>query len=352
MIEFHLETRSGVPTYLQIVQQVRQAVRLGVLRPGDQAADGQGRRGHLTVNPNTVLKAYRDLDREGLVEGRRGVGTFVAAGVAPLPPGDVQDLRSRLEGWIARARGAGLDDDAMAALFMDTLRARRRSGALHDRDQHARTRQALRLKWALRDCTIEVPEGSVTALVGPNGAGKTTLLQLAVGLTRPSAGHVTVLGLSPRRTRRSCRASGSSLREHPLHRGFTVAETLKLGRKLNPGWDDALAHERLQRLDLPLDRTVGRLSGGQRAQVALTVALAKRPELLLLDEPVASLDPLARREFLNALMEAVSETGVTVILSSHIVAELERVCDHLVNLARRAPSSPARSTRSSRAIAC
>ena len=188
-------------------------------------------------------------------------------------------------------------------------------------------------KWALRDCTIEVPEGSVTALVGPNGAGKTTLLQLAVGLTRPSAGDVTVLGLSPRDPALLPRV-GFVGQEHPLHRGFTVAETLKLGRKLNPGWDDALAHERVQRLDLPLDRTVGRLSGGQRAQVALTVALAKRPELLLLDEPVASLDPLARREFLNALMEAVSETGLTVILSSHIVAELERVCDHLVILAQ------------------
>jgi ABC-2 type transport system ATP-binding protein len=187
-------------------------------------------------------------------------------------------------------------------------------------------------KWALRDCTIEVPEGSVTALVGPNGAGKTTLLQLAVGLTRPSAGDVTVLGLSPRDPALLARV-GFVGQEHPLHRGFTVAETLKLGRKLNPGWDDALAHERAQRLDLPLDRTVGRLSGGQRAQVALTVAVAKRPELLLLDEPVASLDPLARREFLNSLMEAVSETGLTVILSSHIVAELERVCDHLVILA-------------------
>jgi ABC-2 type transport system ATP-binding protein len=187
-------------------------------------------------------------------------------------------------------------------------------------------------KWALRDCTIEVPEGSVTALVGPNGAGKTTLLQLAVGLTRPSAGDVTVLGLSPRDPALLSRV-GFVGQEHPLHRGFTVAETLKLGRKLNPGWDDALAHERVQRLDLPLDRTVGRLSGGQRAQVALTVALAKRPELLLLDEPVASLDPLARREFLNGLMEAVSETGLTVILSSHIIAELERVCDHLVILA-------------------
>jgi ABC-2 type transport system ATP-binding protein len=188
-------------------------------------------------------------------------------------------------------------------------------------------------KWALRDCTIEVPEGSVTALVGPNGAGKTTLLQLAVGLTRPSAGDVTVLGLSPRDPALLARV-GFVGQEHPLHRGFTVAETLKLGRKLNPGWDDALAHERVQRLDLPLDRTVGRLSGGQRAQVALTVALAKRPELLLLDEPVASLDPLARREFLNSLMEAVSETGLTVILSSHIIAELERVCDHLVILAQ------------------
>jgi ABC-2 type transport system ATP-binding protein len=188
-------------------------------------------------------------------------------------------------------------------------------------------------KWALQDCTIEVPEGSVTALVGPNGAGKTTLLQLAVGLSRPSAGDVTVLGLSPRDPALLARV-GFVGQEHPLHRGFTVAETLKLGRRLNPGWDDTLAHERVQRLDLPLDRAVGRLSGGQRAQVALTVALAKRPELLLLDEPVASLDPLARREFLNSLMEAVSETGLTVILSSHIIAELERVCDHLVILAQ------------------
>ena len=188
-------------------------------------------------------------------------------------------------------------------------------------------------KWALRDCTIEVPEGSVTALVGPNGAGKTTLLQLAVGLTQPSAGEVAVLGLSPRDPALLARV-GFVGQEHPLHRGFTVAETMRLGRKLNPGWDDALAHERLRQLDLPLDRTVGRLSGGQRAQVALTVALAKRPEVLLLDEPVASLDPLARREFLNGLMEAVTETGLTVILSSHIVAELERVCDHLVILAQ------------------
>jgi ABC-2 type transport system ATP-binding protein len=186
-------------------------------------------------------------------------------------------------------------------------------------------------KWALRDCDLEVPTGSVTALVGPNGAGKTTLLQLAVGLSDPSAGEVRVLGLSPQADAAEVLPRlGFVAQEHPLYRGFTVAEMLRLGRELNPTWDEAVARERIARLGLPLDKKVGKLSGGQQAQVALTLALAKRPELLLLDEPVASLDPLARREFLNTVMEVVTETGVTVVLSSHIVADLERVCDHLV----------------------
>jgi ABC-2 type transport system ATP-binding protein len=127
---------------------------------------------------------------------------------------------------------------------------------------------------------------------------------------------------------------GFVAQEHPLHRGFTLAEMLELGRRLNPRWDGGAARERLARLDLDLGQKVGRLSGGQQAQVALTLALAKRPELLLLDEPVASLDPLARRDFLSALMEAAAEGGLTVVLSSHIVADLERVCDHLVILSR------------------
>ena len=189
--------------------------------------------------------------------------------------------------------------------------------------------------WALSECTLEVPAGSVTALVGPNGAGKTTLLQLAVGLTKPTVGEVRVLGLSPRDDAMSVLPRlGFVAQEHPLHRGFTVGETLKLGRKLNPSWDDRVAHDRIERLGLALEHKVGKLSGGQQAQVALTLALAKRPELLLLDEPVASLDPLARREFLNSVMEVVTETGMTVVLSSHIVADLERVCDHLVILAQ------------------
>jgi ABC-2 type transport system ATP-binding protein len=189
-------------------------------------------------------------------------------------------------------------------------------------------------KWALSDCTLEIPRGSVCALVGPNGAGKTTLLQLAVGLLDPSAGSVEVLGLSPREDAAELLPRiGFVAQEHPLHKGLSIGEMVRYGRSMNPTFDEALARERIQRLNLPMSQKTGKLSGGQQAQVALTLALAKRPELLILDEPVASLDPLARREFLGTVMEAVTETGMTVLLSSHIVADLERVCDHLVILA-------------------
>lgn len=188
--------------------------------------------------------------------------------------------------------------------------------------------------WALRDCSLAIPARSVVALVGPNGAGKTTLLHLLVGLSQPTVGEARVLGCSPRQQLSLVLPRvGFVAQDHPLYRGFTLAEMLKLGRKLNPRWDDDLATRRTAGLGIPLGKKVGTLSGGQQAQVALTLALAKRPDLLVLDEPVASLDPLARREFLQALMEAVADEGLTVILSSHIVAELERVCDHLVILA-------------------
>jgi ABC-2 type transport system ATP-binding protein len=188
--------------------------------------------------------------------------------------------------------------------------------------------------WALRDCSVAIPAGSVAALVGPNGAGKTTLLHMLIGLSEPTAGEATVFGWSPREQPQLVLPRvGFVAQEHPLYRGFKLAEMLKFGAKLNPRWDDDLARRRLERLGLPLEQKVGKLSGGQQAQVALTMALAKRPELLLLDEPVAALDPLARREFLQGLMEAVAEDGLTVLLSSHIVAELERVCDFLVILA-------------------
>ncbi|HEX5261445.1 MAG TPA: ABC transporter ATP-binding protein [Gaiellales bacterium] len=187
--------------------------------------------------------------------------------------------------------------------------------------------------WALRDCSLAIPQGQVAALVGPNGAGKTTLLHLATGILGPTRGRVEVFGWSPHEQPLMVLARvGFVAQDHPLYRGFTVAEMLRVGRKLNPRWDEQIARGRLDRLGIGLEQRVGKLSGGQQAQVALVLALAKRPELLVLDEPVASLDPLARREFLQALMDAVAEDGLSVLLSSHILADLERVCDYLVIL--------------------
>ena len=186
--------------------------------------------------------------------------------------------------------------------------------------------------WALRDCSLHLPEGRIAALVGPNGAGKSTLLHMAVGLLRPDAGAVRVLGESPYDNGAVLSEIGFVAQDTPLYRDFTASELIKMGGKLNRRWDSDLARNRLAQLGLPPDKPVGKLSGGQRAQVALALAMAKRPRLLLLDEPVASLDPLARHEFLQALMGSVAESGVTVLLSSHVLADLERVCDYLIVL--------------------
>jgi ABC-2 type transport system ATP-binding protein len=186
---------------------------------------------------------------------------------------------------------------------------------------------------ALSDCTLDIPSGRVVGLVGPNGAGKTTLLQLAVGMLRPTAGSIEVLGGRPASGTDQLAKVGYVAQDTPTYANLTVAEHLRLGAHLNPHWDDAVAQRRIDRLGLDRKRPAGKLSGGQRAQLALTLAVAKRPDLLVLDEPVASLDPLARREFLRNLMEFTAESGASVILSSHLVADLERVCDFLIVLA-------------------
>jgi len=189
-----------------------------------------------------------------------------------------------------------------------------------------------RRRWALADCTLEIPAGHVTGLVGPNGAGKTTLLSIAVGMLRPTTGSIEVCGGRPGAGADQLAKVGFVAQDTPTYPGLTVDEHLRLGAHLNPGWDDAVARSRIGRLGLDPGQRAGKLSGGQRAQLALTLGLAKRPELLILDEPVASLDPLARREFLQILMEAVAEHELSVVLSSHVVSDLERVCDHVVVL--------------------
>lgn len=189
-----------------------------------------------------------------------------------------------------------------------------------------------RRRWALTDCTLSIPAGHVVGLVGPNGAGKTTLLQLTTGLLAPTTGTIEVLGGQPASSPAQLARVGFVAQDTPTYAGLSVADHLRLGAHLNPGWDGDLARHRIEQLHLDLAQRAGKLSGGQRAQLALTLAIAKRPELLVLDEPIASLDPLARRDFLQILMETVAEHEVSVVMSSHLVADLERVCDYLVVL--------------------
>lgn len=187
--------------------------------------------------------------------------------------------------------------------------------------------------WALENCDISVPTGSVSALVGPNGAGKSTLLKLLTGLSSASSGNSDVLGKVPKQNEDFLEDIGYLAQEIPLYKALNADDHIAMGKHLNKRWDEAFIRKRLTELSIPLKRPVGKLSGGQRAQVALALALAKKPKLLLLDEPVAALDPLARHDFLSSLAQAVADGGLTVIMSSHLLADLERVSDHVIVLA-------------------
>ncbi len=186
--------------------------------------------------------------------------------------------------------------------------------------------------WALRECTLAIPGGHVAALVGPNGAGKTTLLNLTVGLAAPTVGVVTVLGGMAAGSPAALDGIAFVAQDTPLYKNLSAADMLHMTRNLNRRFDEAYAKARLGELGIPMDRRAGRMSGGQQAQLALTLALARRPELLVLDEPMAMLDPLARHDFMAAVMTAIADDGVSVLLSSHVLAELERVADYLVLL--------------------
>ena len=188
--------------------------------------------------------------------------------------------------------------------------------------------------WALRDCTLAIPAGHVAALVGPNGAGKTTLLNLAVGLADPTAGAVTVLDGKPAGSPAALDGIAFVAQDTPVYKNLSAGDMLHLTRNLNRRFDQSYAEARLSELGIPLSRRAGRLSGGQRAQLALTLGLARRPRLLVLDEPVAMLDPVARHDFMALVMTAMAAEGVSVLLSSHVLADLERVADYLILVSR------------------
>jgi len=190
-------------------------------------------------------------------------------------------------------------------------------------------------KWGLRNCTFSLPKGRVAALVGSNGAGKSTLLRMAAGITRPTTGDIAVFGTSPGlRSMDALIRIGYLDQERPLYKTFKVSEMLRMGRELNPRWDDSAARSYLSDLDIPLNARVGKLSVGQQAQVAVTLCIAKRPDILLLDEPVAALDPLARSQLMQVLLSSVAEYGTTVLLSSHALSDLDVACDYLILLSK------------------
>ena len=189
-----------------------------------------------------------------------------------------------------------------------------------------------RRTWALRDCTLGIPGGHIVALVGPNGAGKTTLLSISVGLTRATTGTITMLGSEPAGSPEALDRIAFVAQDAPLYRNLPVTDMLHVARNLNHRWDQGYAQARLDRLGIPLRQKVGELSGGQKAQLALTIALARRPALLVLDEPLAALDPVARDDFLASVVEAAEGEGISVVLSSHVLADLERVATYLVVL--------------------
>ncbi|MEV2254527.1 ABC transporter ATP-binding protein [Streptomyces sp. NPDC050147] len=187
-------------------------------------------------------------------------------------------------------------------------------------------------RWALQHCDLDIPAGRVVGLVGPNGAGKSTLLKLASGMLTPTAGAIEVCGGRPDGSVAQLAKVGFVAQDTPTYAALSVADHLNFGKRLNSNWNDAVARDRIRRLGLDPKQQAGKLSGGQRAQLALTLGIAKRPELLILDEPVAALDPLARREFMQDLMEAVAEHELSVVLSSHLVSDVERTCDYVIVL--------------------
>ena len=336
MIEFQLDTASGVATYLQLVQQVHQALQLGILEPGDQLPTAQQVVAKLAINPNTVLKAYRDLEREGLV--RAATGQWARSLSRDRSPGTDPATLNR---FLATVDRLAADRHApRASVPMTSRRSTAPAFATSsrrvwhdDRHRDERARQAVRTKVGAPGLHPDHPrrQGGRARRSERRGqdhaaaTGDGPACSEPRGQSRCSAGDPTTV--LPSSTRWA--SSPRTRRPTPDYRSPSTSAWARISTRTGTS---ELAEGRIDQLGLDPRQKAGSLSGGQRAQLALTLAVAKRPELLLLDEPVASLDPLARREFLQGLMEIVAKHGVSVVLSSHLIADLERVCDYLVIL--------------------
>ena len=202
-------------------------------------------------------------------------------------------------------------------------------------EAHGFGKRYRRKNWALRGVDLTVPEGSITALVGPNGSGKSTLIRAWIGFERPTEGRLSTGGVDPGKDRAAAVAKVGYVPQSPsLYGNLTIAEHITLATTLRDGFDAGLAAHYIERLSIPLTAMAAELSGGEQAQVGLALALGTRARILLLDEPLASLDPLARREFLHVLVDAVRSEGHTALLSSHVITDIEQACDRLIVLGK------------------
>ena len=343
MIDFRIDRRSGIPTYVQLVLQVKQALRLGDLQVGDRLPTAKDVVGALAINPNTVLKGLQgtrarrtccSAARIGHV--RRQVPCQARYGGKLCATARVGALGGRCRGRWTRAHGHrstgefGTREDVHRSGSV-----RKAGGDIMTAQESALTMQDVDKRFGkkkvLDACTFEIATGSITALVGVNGAGKSTLMSLAVGLTMPDHGSISVLGSTPDQDG-ICPGLSYLAQHKPLYPKFTVAELLRFGAYTNDEWDAKYALDLVERAGIALDAKAKTLSPGQRTRVALALALGRRPQLLLLDEPLADLDPVARRSVATTLLEDVAEYGTTVLLSSHIVSELADVSDRLLLL--------------------
>ncbi len=331
------------------MHQVEHALRLGYLKPGDQLPKVRDVVAELAINPNTVLKAYKELETKGLAAGRPGQGTFIEATLSQVALPELIGLHgpcsagwprprrrdlTRTGWWRCLPARCGISITAAAAPQPVPARRARNGGRRMNVIETSGLGKRYGSTWALRECTLAVPAGHVAALVGPNGAGKSTLLNLAVGLAEPTAGGVTVLGGLSAGSHAALDGIAFVAQDTPLYKNLSAADMLHLTRNLNRRFDQDYAEARLGELGIPLKRKAGKLSGGQQAQLALSLALAVGRGCCVLDEPVAMLDPIARHDFMAIVLTAAADDGVSVVLSSHVLAELERVADYLILLSR------------------
>ena len=354
-MQIRISGSDGVPIYRQIVNQVKYLVAVGRMSVGEQLPTVRALAEQLVVNPNTVARAYRELESAGVIASRQGSGAFVAGNGSPLaratsknccrkgstscwprPAISTSTCRPSSK-WCVTAAAKSNRSNAMSPVVPPNIAPSPNassttapSGAIVD---VAHLSRSFGKKQALVDVTQRIERGTVFGLVGENGAGKTTLIKHLLGLLKPTHGSVHVFGLDPVSNPVGVLGRIGYLSEdRDMPDWMTVAQLMRYNQAFFPGWDERFADQLRDQFELDPKQQIKRLSRGQRARAGLLIALAHRPDLLILDEPSSGLDPVVRNDILSAIIRSVADEGRTVIFSSHLLDEVQRVADWVMLL--------------------